>query len=209
VKSERTSGDPLMPDLDFPLPPELTELVSKATQREIRSEVLQIHAKLLGHDPEFKDCVDNGKHLQALFDILASKLVDRADFDRLAKVSIPAMVAAIKNELGWTWPSGDSEALKHFFLLGSILNWRLNSQATKAKAPAAPNRANLKRDPGLQQLKSRVRELRDEKLSHRQICDRLGDAARPSRATWRDLTWPTAYKRYSSAVARWLSDACH
>lgn len=198
-----------MPDLDFPLPPELTELVSKVTQHEIRSEVLQIHAKLLNHDPEFKDCVDNGRHLQALFDILASKLFERADCDRLLDVSIPAMVAAVRNELRWTWPSGDAEDLKRFFLLGSILEWRLKSQAIKAEPPPAPNRANLKRDPGLQQLKSRVRKLHDEKLSQKEICDRLGDAPRPPRATWRDLTWTAAYKRNTSAVTKWLSDACH
>jgi hypothetical protein len=132
LKSGTTSGDPRAPDLDFALPPELTELVSEATQHEIRIEVLQIHAKLLNHDPEFKDCADNGRHLQALFEILASKLSDRADFDNLLDLSIPAMVAAIKSELGWRWPSGDPEMLKKAFLLGSILRWRLN-----AKRPTA------------------------------------------------------------------------
>jgi hypothetical protein len=126
------SGDPRSPDLDFPLPPELTELVSKATQHEIRSEVLQIHAKLLNHDPEFKDCGDNGKHLQALFEILASKLSDQADFDGLLDASIPAMVAAIKDELDWRWPGGNAEMLKKAYLQGSILKWRLKARAMKS-----------------------------------------------------------------------------
>jgi hypothetical protein len=132
VKSEKASGDPRTPDLDFALPPELTELVSEATQHEIRSEVLQIHAKLLNHDPEFKDCGDNGRHLQALFDILASKLSDRPDFDKLLDVSIPAMVAAIKNALGWKWPGGNAEMLKKAYLLGSILKWHLKARAMKS-----------------------------------------------------------------------------
>jgi hypothetical protein len=62
-------------------------------------------------------------------------------------------------------------------------------------------------DAGIQNLKARVRKLRHEGLTHRQICDRLGNSARPPRATWRDLEWPLAYRRHTAAVAKWLSDA--
>ena len=65
-----------------------------------------------------------------------------------------------------------------------------------------------RRDPGLQSLKVRVRELREEGLSHEQICSRLGDTARPPHAAWRHLTWIVAYKRHTSAVTKWISDAC-
>jgi len=62
-------------------------------------------------------------------------------------------------------------------------------------------------DAGLQNLKARVRKLRDEGLTHQAICDRLGNSARPPRAIWRDLEWPVAYRRHTAAVAKWLSDA--
>jgi hypothetical protein len=62
-------------------------------------------------------------------------------------------------------------------------------------------------DAGLQNLKARIRELRDEGLTHEGICFRLGNSPRPPRATWRDLEWPFAYRRHTGAVAKWLSDA--
>jgi len=64
------------------------------------------------------------------------------------------------------------------------------------------------RDSALEQLRQQVRNLRKDGLSHREICDRLADRPRPPRAIWRDLKWPIAYKAYTGAVTKWLSDAC-
>jgi hypothetical protein len=122
-----------MPALDFPLPSRLTELVSTEVQDEIRFEVLQIHAKLLNGDPEFEGCMENGKHLQALYDIVANKLSGHRDFDQLLDTGIPAMVAGIRSELQW-WPTGDAEVLKGFFFLGLILEWRLGLRPKKSTA---------------------------------------------------------------------------
>ena len=64
-----------------------------------------------------------------------------------------------------------------------------------------------KADAGLQNLRTRVRKFHDDGLTHREICDRLANSPRPPRAGWRDLEWPTAYKRHTPAVTKWLSDA--
>ncbi len=68
-------------------------------------------------------------------------------------------------------------------------------------------RRQRRRDPGLQQLKARIGKLREEGLTHREICERLGDGLRPPYVKWRDLSWPIAYKRHTPAVAKWLSEA--
>lgn len=81
----------------------------------------------------------------------------------------------------------------------------------KVASPAAEvgsGRRERKRDASLQQLRLRVRALRDEDLSHQEICERLGNTGRPPRASWRGLSWPVAYKRHTAAVTKWLSDAC-
>lgn len=65
-----------------------------------------------------------------------------------------------------------------------------------------------KTDPTVQRIKKRVRELRKEGLDYSSICDRLGSFDRPPRAGWRELPWPRAYRRHTSAVTKWLSEAC-
>jgi hypothetical protein len=65
-----------------------------------------------------------------------------------------------------------------------------------------------RRDPCVQRLRQKVRDLRDAGFSHRDICERLGSDDRPPRATWRDLPWPRAYLKHTSAVRKWLSEAC-
>jgi hypothetical protein len=70
-------------------------------------------------------------------------------------------------------------------------------------------RRKRKRDPRVKRIKDWVRKLRCELLDYRSICDRLGSSERPPRAVWRDLTWPLAYKRHTSAVTKWLSEACN
>jgi hypothetical protein len=63
-------------------------------------------------------------------------------------------------------------------------------------------------DPNVQRIKYQVRKLRKEGLDYKSICDRLGAYDRPPRATWRDSSWPMAYKRHTAAVTKWLSEAC-
>jgi hypothetical protein len=72
---------------------------------------------------------------------------------------------------------------------------------------AGKHRQRMK-DRALETLRKRVRGLRSEGLTYKVICDRLGDIARPGGARWRDLTWPVAYKQFTPAVTKWLSQAC-
>ena len=67
------------------------------------------------------------------------------------------------------------------------------------------------RDPVLEDLRHEVREMKGEKLSHRDMCVRL-DANRrntPPGARWGGLTWCKAYKseKYGGRVKKWLSKA--
>jgi hypothetical protein len=78
--------------------------------------------------------------------------------------------------------------------------------AEPAETRKRPRRG--KTDAAVQSIKKKVRELRKQGLDCRSICDRLGTTQRPPRATWRDLSWPVAYKRHTSAVTKWLSEAC-
>jgi hypothetical protein len=89
---------------------------------------------------------------------------------------------------------------------GDRYQWRRAGREAKHEAPS--NNRKRRTDQGLQQLKVRVRKLRAEHLSYQEICRRLGDTPRPPRATWRDLTWPQAYRHHTSAVTKWLSEAC-
>lgn len=97
--------------------------------------------------------------------------------------------------------------------------WRKRSEFLKLPKPMklAPgseqqtrsdrrNRARRK-DIGTQQIREKVRQLRAEELDFQTICSRLGDSARPPRASWRHLTWPNAYRQHR-AVIKWLSEAC-
>jgi hypothetical protein len=55
-----------------------------------------------------------------------------------------------------------------------------------------------------------ARTMLAEKASHREVCLRLRDMARPPNAVWRHLPWDKAYldTRYRSAVCKWLSGNC-
>lgn len=92
-------------------------------------------------------------------------------------------------------------------VLPSATEVAATSSKQSASEPPRPQRVR-QRDPDLQNLKARVRKLHRDGLTHRQICDRLANSPRPPRASWRELEWPLAYKRRSSAVTKWLSDAC-
>lgn len=80
---------------------------------------------------------------------------------------------------------------------------------TRERADTTPGqRRTRKTDPAVRLIKKQVRELREAGLGYKAICDRLGSGDRPPRATWRELPWPVAYKRHTSAVTKWLSEAC-
>jgi hypothetical protein len=94
----------------------------------------------------------------------------------------------------------------------SILIGNTEAQSSTNKDPVSQvkrrGRRQRRRDPGLGKLKARVRKLRDDGLSHQEICERLRDDLRPPRVGWRHLSWPVAYKKHTAAVTKWLSDAC-
>lgn len=78
------------------------------------------------------------------------------------------------------------------------------------RAPGSVRRGSSKlrrKDPALQEIKKRVRRLRKDGFSFAEICASLADSRRPGRAQWRDLDWPTAYRRFPQVVTKWLSDA--
>jgi hypothetical protein len=59
-------------------------------------------------------------------------------------------------------------------------------------------------------VRIRARQMLVEGATHRQVCERLKEAPRPSRAEWRHLPWDKAYRdgQYRSAVCKWLSRNC-
>lgn len=86
----------------------------------------------------------------------------------------------------------------------------LEERASDQPSNKATTRGTRRRrkNEQVQSIKAVVRQLREEGLDHRSICVRLGDNLRPPRAGWRDLSWPVAYRRHTSAVRKWLSEAC-
>jgi hypothetical protein len=93
----------------------------------------------------------------------------------------------------------------------------LNEQGLRElELRAKPRRGNLddranargKRDPAILKIQQKVRELREQGCDYKSICERLGTFERPPRATWRELSWPVAYKKHTSSVTKWLSLAC-
>jgi hypothetical protein len=57
----------------------------------------------------------------------------------------------------------------------------------------------------------RIQELLAEGCSHRDICDRLGQAARPQTVRWKALSWSEALMdyRHTDAVKTWISKCRH
>jgi hypothetical protein len=85
----------------------------------------------------------------------------------------------------------------------------LVGRATLAEPAEARKRPRPgKTNPTVQRIKKKARELRKEGLDYRSICERLGNVDRPPHAAWRQLPWPIAYKKHTSAVTKWLSEAC-
>jgi hypothetical protein len=85
---------------------------------------------------------------------------------------------------------------------------RAGSIHESAVADPRPRRRRLPPDidkmAGVRKL---VRQMRQEGLSHEEICERLGGRARPPRSGWRDLTYSEAFKdpKYTAAVRATLS----
>jgi hypothetical protein len=69
-----------------------------------------------------------------------------------------------------------------------------------------PGKQALPKDPILD-VKQTIRELKVAGHGQKEICKRLADKPRPKNATWRDLTWPAAFKDETSrpAVKSWIS----
>jgi hypothetical protein len=116
------------------LPPEFAEL-SPAVQREVTNQILRLHAKLLDQDPEYDGCVDNGRHLKELFNILASGLSHRPDFRDLID-KIPELIEDIRGQLDWKFPTGGPQIMRTFFLEGRILHWRLEANGSARRKSA-------------------------------------------------------------------------
>lgn len=71
----------------------------------------------------------------------------------------------------------------------------------RASGPKQRPRKNAT-DSGVDEVKHRIREMIAAKMSHKDICERLGDSPRPRTVRWARLTWPAAYKHpdYQAAV---------
>jgi hypothetical protein len=76
--------------------------------------------------------------------------------------------------------------------------------ATATRKRQSPIRTLNEQVTGIRLL---VKKLKAEGLSHRQMCDRLANSARPPQSRWKDLSWPMAYKKQTKSVKRWLSEA--
>jgi hypothetical protein len=81
-------------------------------------------------------------------------------------------------------------------------------EARPAKEQQTKRRRIRKTNPKVMRIRARVLELRREGLDYRAICKRLGSFDRPPQTSWKDLPWPRAYMNHTTAVTKWLSDAC-
>ena len=97
----------------------------------------------------------------------------------------------------------------------AVLESELRARSGRIEVSTPAKRRNAasarSRDPVLEDLSHEVREMKGEKLSHRDMCVRL-DANRrntPPGARWGGLTWCKAYKseKYGGRVKKWLSKA--
>jgi hypothetical protein len=62
-------------------------------------------------------------------------------------------------------------------------------------------------DEQLAVTKELIKQMKKERLTHKAMCARLGDHPRPQQSRWKDLTWPIAYRKHTSSVKKWLSQA--
>lgn len=83
---------------------------------------------------------------------------------------------------------------------------------TEVTAPDASPEVLRRRQTsgGMEDVRASARKMLAEGATHQQVCQRLKDADRPSRAEWRHLSWDKAYmaKRYRGSVCKWLSKNC-
>jgi hypothetical protein len=86
--------------------------------------------------------------------------------------------------------------------------WRPDGLVHVQPANIRERRRRRQPDVVVQRIKKKVRELKESGLPYSTICERLGTSERPPRAKWRDFPWPIAFKRHTSAVTKWLSEAC-
>jgi len=75
--------------------------------------------------------------------------------------------------------------------------------------PMPRRRGRRGKDPRLEKLRERVRQMRAARYTHFAMCKALGSEQRPPLAAWRDLTWPGALnsKQFNPSVRKWLSNS--
>ncbi len=193
----------------------------------------RVKAQLLKADAAFWEMPDNAladrTSMKLAFDGIAKVLSEaRLLTQQLLQNEIPNLVWDSSIAGGWyrfasEFPEGIfPEPLGHYWVWRDEgTDWNALFRAEQARwhaelleggvpssRPSLTGARPRRRDPGIQQIKRRVRQLRSEGLSDKDICGRLGDSPRPPRAAWRDCTWPVAYQRHTPAVAKWLSEAC-
>ena len=86
-----------------------------------------------------------------------------------------------------------------------------NAQA--AQVPPAPGTKEdrsgkqVRWNAPIERVKQKIRQLHGVGSTQKQICERLGNSARPKNAAWRELAWPEAFHnhRYRAAVKSWIS----
>ncbi|MCW5976938.1 MAG: hypothetical protein KIT09_02620 [Bryobacteraceae bacterium] len=62
------------------------------------------------------------------------------------------------------------------------------------------------RDREIEKIKREIREWRAAKLTHREICARLGNRPRPKNAAWAAAeSWSAAYRKNRPSVSKWIS----
>jgi hypothetical protein len=103
-------------------------------------------------------------------------------------------------------------AASAFYCSGLIKECARREPATTHKTKL-PRRAVSRRatsDTTVERVRQRARRMIAEGGSHREVCQRLGNAPRPARTAWNHLPWDKAYKeqRFRSSVCKWLSQNC-
>jgi hypothetical protein len=83
----------------------------------------------------------------------------------------------------------------------------IQTQLEQAQVAKRLRRRPIRKDARLETLRAEVRAMYKAHFTQQEIVARLAGKPRPSRALWRDLDWPVAYRKHRASVAKWLSKA--
>jgi hypothetical protein len=83
----------------------------------------------------------------------------------------------------------------------------IQTQREQAHAAKRLRRRPIRKDARLETLRAEVRKMYKVQFTQQEMVARLAGKPRPSRALWRDLDWPVAYRKHRASVAKWLSKA--